>query len=313
MKIEETVNNYIERFKHATQHLDPADARLKKLDIDFVGNLSRIIETHPRIKKGQSAYIVEKALLVADGLEMSEEQKADIIYAGLLLQLGKIHLPDRLLAKPFYSMSIVDKYRYFGHVVDTATLLRGLTQFDGAGTLIRHQYEHYNGHGFPDGLVAHNIPLGARILSVVSDYIAYREGAMTGKEMFADAALSQLTIRKKSQYDPDVVDVFSNVLRGATVEELREALAQSKLHAEVTERWRKGLVLNKRNKPKFSSAIVEIGLPQLKRDMKVDSIYFEGKPFIRNCVADQAIIDNVTALAKKSGKNPIIKIFLGMD
>jgi len=50
MKIEEKVNQYIKQFKNATEHLDPADGRLKKLDIDFVRKLSRIIETHPRIK-----------------------------------------------------------------------------------------------------------------------------------------------------------------------------------------------------------------------------------------------------------------------
>lgn len=312
MKIKEKVNQYIARFKDATQHLDPADVRLKKLDIDFVRKLSRLIETHPNIKNGQSKYIAANALLIASALDMSTEEKGDILYAGLLLQLGKIYLPDRLLAKPFYSMSIVDKYRYFGHAVEAETLLRGLTQFKGAVTLIRHQHEYYNGHGFPDSLVGHNIPLGSRILSVVGDYIAYLEGSMTGKAMYVDAALSQLTIQKESRYDADIVDIFARVLKGATLEELKDAIAQSKLTAVATERWRKGLVLNKRNRSQLTSAIVEIGLPQLKLDMKVDSIYFGSEPYIRNCVVDQSIIDNVALLAKSSGKNPIIKIFLSM-
>jgi len=312
MKIEEKVKQYIEEFKHATEHLDPADERLKKLDIDFVRKLSRIIETHPGIKDGQSKYIAEKALLIAAVYDISAEQKVDILYAGLLIQLGKISLPEKLLTTPFYSLSMVDKYRFLGHAVDGEVLLHGLTQFKGAVTLIRHQYEHYNGQGFPDGLVEHNIPLGSRILSVVSDYIAYLEGSMTGKVMFADAALSQLIIQKESHYDPEIVDIFMHVLRGETLEELKETIAQAKLLAVATERWRKGLVLNARNKPLRTTTIVEIALSQLRLGMKVDSIYFGSEPYIRNCIVDQSIIDNVTLLTKRYGKNPIIKIFLSM-
>ncbi len=311
--MKEKVKEYIEQFKSATQHLDPADARLKKLDIDFVRKLSHIIEMHPRIKSGKSKYIAEKALLIASALDRGAEEKTDILYGGLLIQLGKINLPAKLLTKPFYSMSTVDKYRYLGHAVEGEVLLRGLTQFEGATTLIRHQYEHYNGDGFPDGLVEHNIPLGSRILSVVSDYIAYLDGSMTGKEMFVDTAASQLIIRKESYYDPEIVDIFINVLKGATVEELKDAIAKAKLLSVATERWKKGLVLNNRNKkPLRSSTIVEISLPQLKVGMTVDSIYFGIEPYIRNCIVDQSIIDNVTLLAKTSGKSPIIKIFLSV-
>ena len=310
MKIEEKVNQTIEQFKNATEHLDPADGCLKKLDIDFVRKLSRIIEMHPGIKNGQSKYIAEKALAVAGVFDMSAEEKVNILYAGLLIQLGKINLPDRLLTKPFYSMSRVDEYRYLGHAVDGEVLLQGLTQFKGAITLIRHQYEQYNGLGFPDGLKQYNIPLGSCILSVVRDYIEYLEGSMTGKVMYIDGARSQLMIRKKSYYDPDIVDIFGNVLKGATVEELKDTLAKSKLLAVATERWRKGLLIPKRPTISKLSTTVEIILPQLKIGMKVDSIYFGSEAYIRNCIVDQSIIDNVAALQKTNDKNPIIKIFL---
>jgi len=302
------VKKYIEQFKNTTQHLDPADERLKKLDIGFVRALSRIIETHPGIHSGQSKYIAEKAVLIAGGLDMSAEETEDIFYAGLLMQLGKITLPNALLTKSFYAMSTVDKYHYVGHVVDGEALLHGLTQFEGASILIRHQYEQYNGQGFPDGLKQHNIPLGSRILSVARDYIEYLEGSMTGKVMYIDGARSQLMIRKESHYDPDVVDVFVNVLKGATVEELKDALAKSKQLAVATEKWKKGLLINKLPPPPIT--IFEITLPQLKLGMKVDSIYFGSEPYIKNCIVDQSIIDSITALQKTRGQNPIIKIHL---
>ncbi len=308
--MEEKVKKYIEQFKKTTHDIDPADECLKKLDIKFVRSLSHIIDTHPGIKSGQSKYIAEKALLVAGGLDMSAEEKGDLLYAGLLIQLGKVNLPYKLLIKPFYSMSTVEKYLYLAHAIEGDVLLQGLPQFKGAATIIRHQHEHYDGDGFPDGLTEHNIPLGSRILCVVSDYIAFLHGAMTGSEMFADAAISQLMIRKNSCYDPDVVDVFMHVLKGATVDELKDALAKSKLLAVATERWRKGILLNEKNKAIRSATIVEISLPQLKLGMKVDSIHFGSEPYIRHCIADQAIIDNVARLTKVYGKYPVIKIIL---
>lgn len=220
---EKKLKHYIQQFKQAAQHLDPADRRIKKLNIDFVRAVSRTIETRSGINKGQSKYIAKKALVVAAGLGMSMEEAEDIFYAGLLIQLGKIHLPDDLLTKPFYSMSIAGKYRYCRHAVDGADLLKALPQFNGAMTLIRHQYEQYNGQGFPDALIGRNIPLGSRIISVVSDYADYLNGSMTGQAMYADDALSQLTIRKESHYDPEIVGIFANVLGGATVEEFKAA------------------------------------------------------------------------------------------
>ncbi len=302
----------IEQFKDATNHLDPADERIKKLKIDFVRAASHVIEAHPGVTSGQSKYIATKTLLVADAFSMSEDEKQELFYASLLVQIGKICLPDRLLAKPFYSLTVADRYSYFGHALDGADLLQELTHFKGVTTLIRHQYEHYSGQGFPDGLAGRNIPLGSRIISVVKAYIAYLNGSMTGNVIYADAARSKLMIRRESHYDPEIVSVFINVLMGKTADEIKDALANSRRHAVATERWRKGLAHTRKESLSPLLKIVEIALPQLKVGMKVDSIYFGREPYIRQCIVDQSILDNVCALTKSKGKSPIIKVFLDM-
>ncbi len=308
--MEDKIKKYIETFKNATQHHDIGAESLKKQDIIFIRTLSHIIERQFDIKNEHSKFIAEKALLIAGALDMNAEDKTNLLYASMLLQIGKMDLPGGLIKKPFYSMSVVDKYRFWGHAIDGERLLSGLEQFDGVALLIRHQFERFDGQGFPDGLAKDNIPLGVRILSVLSDYIAYIDGSMTGKPMFPDVVLSQMMIRKASFYDEDIVDIFSNVLKGATVEELKEAIIKSKLLAIATERWKKGLVVNTRKNNHWTSTIVEISLAQLKLGMKVDNIYFGCEPYIRNCIVDQSIIDNVFSLRKAKGTNPVIKIVL---
>lgn len=303
------ISKYIKQFKNTTQSLDPADERLKKLDINFVRTLTRITETYPGIHD-QSKYIAEKSLLVAGVLDLNAEETEDIFYAGMLIQLGKITLPTSIRTKPFYLMSTVHKYHYLEHAVEGGALLHHLTQFKDTATLIRHQYERYNGQGFPDSLKQLNIPIGSRILSVVRDYIEFLNGSITGIAMPINEARNQLIIRKESYYDPDVVDIFVNVIKGTTVDELKDALAKSKLSAIATEQWKKGLLIRKKATITDISSIVEISLQQLKVGMKVDSIYFGSEVYIRKCIVDQSIINNITTMQKTRNQNPIIKIFL---
>jgi len=57
--------------------------------------------------------------------------------------------------------------------------------------------------------------------------------------------------------------------------------------------------------------VIEISWMQLKPGMEIESVYFEGKPYIRNCIIDAKTILNINALRENTGKNPIIKIRVG--
>lgn len=218
--LEEKVEQRTETLKLAIQNLDQANKNLKKQYIDSIRVFSRTIEMRPGIKSGQSKYIAEKAQLVAQELGMNAEEKQNILYAGLLIQIGKMSLPDMLLTKPVHSMTNVNKQRYLKHAVAGEALLSGLAQLKGASVLIRHQYERYAGLGYPDGLLKQNIPLGSRILNVVSDYIAYLDGSMTGEAMPVRAVINELMRRKASNYDPEVIDAFVKVLKDTSPEEV---------------------------------------------------------------------------------------------
>ncbi len=305
--MKEKIIKYIERYNNTTQSLGHTDRQLKQLDIKFIRTLSGIIETTPGIHN-QSQYIAETSLQVAGGLSLSAMEAEDIFYAGFLIQLGKVTLTQNLRASPFLLMSAINKYKYLGHAVEGEDLLQVLSRFKSAATLIRYQYEHYDGQGFPDGLRQHNIPMGSRIISVVSDYAECLNGLMTGAVMSTYEARNLLIIRKGTHYDPDVVDVFVNVLKGVSVDELQNELAKMKRIAMVTKQWKKGLLIREKAAVTKNIKIVEISLPQLKVGMKVESIYFGLDIYMRNCIVDQSIIDNLATMKKTSNQQCIIKI-----
>lgn len=302
--LEEKVEQRTKQLKDTMLHLDEANENLKKQYIDSIRVFSRIIETRPGIKSGQSKYIAEKALLVARELGMGAEDKKNLLYAGLLIQIGKTSLPDSLLAEPFHSLSPVDKQRYFKHAVEGEALLNGLPQLKAASVLIRHQYERYDGSGYPNALIGTKIPLGSRILNVVGDYISYLDGSMTGEAMSVNAATNQLVSKKWTYYDPDVVDAFIKMLKETTVEEVVVE------PPPLEKSWRNSKLFGTIN-PAMERPVIEISWIQLKPGMEIESVYFEGKPYIRNCIIDAKTILNINALRENTGKNPVIKIRVG--
>jgi len=307
--LEEKVEQRTKQLSNTMQHLDRANKNLEKQYIDSIRAFSRIIEMRPGIKSGQSKYIAEKALLVARELGMDEEEQKNIFYAGLLIQIGKMSLSDALLAESYFSIPLIDKSRYLRHAVEGETLLKGQTQLKGASTLIRHQYERYDGSGFPDGLAKQKIPLGSRILNVIRDYIEYLEGSMTGEGMSVNAAINHLITRKESYYDPVIIDAFVKTLKEDPTVEVEE---EEDLPV-VRKSWKNSRLLNNGSSQNVSVArpIVDITWIQLKPGMEIISVYFEGKPYIRNCIADQKIINNIISLREHTGVSPTIKIHIG--
>ncbi|WP_432740320.1 HD domain-containing phosphohydrolase [Methylobacter sp. G7] len=304
-QLEEKVDHSSQSLKNSMQNLDLANKSLTKHYNNFIRIFSRNIEMRPGIKNGQSKYIVEKALLITQQLGLSTEDRKNIIYAGLLLQIGKISLPDNLLAEPFDAMSPANKLRYCQHAVEGEALLNEFSQLKTAAILIRHQYERYNGLGCPDGLSRQKIPLGSRILTVVSDYVAYLDGSMTGEVMSVKDVINKLMIRKGSYYDPDIIDAFVKLLKEElTVEVIPPAATV------ITKSWKNSRIGNNLKTNTENYSIIEISCSQLKPGMDIEYVYFDNKPYIRNAIANQDMIDNISALIERSDKHPIIKIRL---
>ena len=74
--------------------------------------------------------------------------------------------------------------------------------------IVRHHHENWDGTGYPDGIKGSDIPIGARILSVVDCYDALTSDRPYRPAMSAEDALAILSQRRGKMYDPLVVDTF---------------------------------------------------------------------------------------------------------
>ena len=74
--------------------------------------------------------------------------------------------------------------------------------------IVRHHHEQWNGHGYPDGLSGEQIPITARIISVVDCFDAIREDRPFRRGMSRDEAIALLVRGSGSHFDPNIVELF---------------------------------------------------------------------------------------------------------
>ena len=206
--LEEKVLARTSELSQTMMFLDAAHEKLKKSFITSVRVFSNLIEMRNPNRSGHSRRVADLARTLAQNMGMSAGEVQDVFIAGLLLDIGKIGLQDRLLDKPFHSLSVDERAEMVKYPVKGEMALMALEQLHGAAKLIRSHRERFDGTGFPDHLSGLAIPLGARILALVEDYDTALMGTAFVKPLKPAEALLLIQDGKGKRYDPMVVDAF---------------------------------------------------------------------------------------------------------
>jgi response regulator RpfG family c-di-GMP phosphodiesterase len=273
--LEEKVLHRTKQLQLSLQRIDEAHNALKKQFTGTIKVFAGSIEMRPGIKSGHSKYIAEHARNVAQRFNLDSNEVKDILYAGLLSQIGKMSLPDSLLQQSLNNMTSAGKKRYLSHGQEGWRLLQGIDQLKNAAELILYQHEHYDGSGEPHGYAGSEIPLGSRIIAVIRDYICHLDGFITGSAMSITEAQHRLEKKKNSFYDPDVVYQFLQLL------------AESKSNDE--------------------RPVIEISWTQLQAGMEAAEIIYNDILYMKDQVLSQSHIEKILDMRKLS-KNLILRV-----
>jgi response regulator RpfG family c-di-GMP phosphodiesterase len=190
------------------QFLDVAHETLKKSFITSVRVFSNLIEMRNLGRSGHSRRVAELSRTLAQNLGLSAAEVQDVFIAGLLLDIGKIGLPDRLLDKPFNSLNVDERSEVSKCPVKGEMALMALEQLHGAAKLIRSHRERFDGTGYPDHLSGLSIPLGARILAIAEDYDSALIGTSFVKPLMPAQALLMIQDGKGKRYDLSVANAL---------------------------------------------------------------------------------------------------------
>lgn len=132
----------------------------------------------------------------------------EIMIAGILLHdVGKIFTPKEILFKPGplndEEWKIMRK-----HPVDGAEILEQIPVLKDMAQIVRYHQEAYDGSGYPEGLKGEEIPIGARIATVVDSFDAMVTDRPYRKGMTVEKAVAELKRNRGTQFDPKVVDAI---------------------------------------------------------------------------------------------------------
>jgi len=174
-------------------------------------SLANAIDIRDSYTKNHSEEIATMAAETAKELGMSEEEIQAVYWGGLLHDIGKIGIPDSILLKPGpLTDEEYEKIRY--HTIAGAKIIAPIKKLAHVAPYVRASHERYDGNGYPDGLKGDEIPLGARIISVVDSYSAITDDRVYRKARTHEEAIEEIKRCSGTQFDPDVVEAFLHVL-----------------------------------------------------------------------------------------------------
>jgi len=186
--------------------------KIKDSYFEIAKALAQAIEAKDPYTHGHSERVVEYIILIAQKLDLPEEEKEVLKYAAMLHDIGKIGVrgivlnnPDDLTGEEYDE---IKKHPIVGEgIIQPIELLQPIRPF------IRHHHEWYNGKGYPDGLSGENIPLGARILAVADAYDAMKSDRPYRKALTKETAIQELKQGSGAQFEPKLVEVFLEILK----------------------------------------------------------------------------------------------------
>jgi response regulator RpfG family c-di-GMP phosphodiesterase len=202
-QIEATIQEQTLELQEAFAHLE--DASEAALDALVTALDAREHETQAHSKR-----VGEYAVHLARVTGMDEKSLTDIGQGAMLHDIGKIGVPDSILLKPGKLSD--DKWvQMRKHPQIGYWILKGIAGLRGAAEIVLSHHERYDGSGYPLGLKGEEIPLGARIFSVVDCLDAMISDRPYRAATSYESAREEIIQCSGTQFDPVVVKFFLQV------------------------------------------------------------------------------------------------------
>jgi HD-GYP domain-containing protein (c-di-GMP phosphodiesterase class II) len=177
---------------------------------------------------GSLQRLAKAAMALADRLELSATQREALELGALLHNIGEIRIPETLLQKTerltAEEQRMIEQHPLWGvEILETVPLLTPALDVVGA------HHERYDGSGYPQGLRGEEIPLAARIFTVVDalDTLTYNQSGQRARSL--SEALEVLKMEAGKQFDPRIVEAALSISEDQWAELLESQISDSNL------------------------------------------------------------------------------------
>lgn len=180
--------------------------------------LTQAVQAKDAYTEGHLRRVSEYAVSVGSRLGLRGKDLEMVHFASMLHDIGKIGIPETILGKrgslDEHEAEVMRRHPDIG-----ARLLEKLDLLRDAAPIVRAHQERYDGRvegtrhpGYPFGLMADEIPLGARIIAVVDAFDAMTTSRPYREALPVPSAVAELRRERGQQFDPEVVDAFLDVI-----------------------------------------------------------------------------------------------------
>lgn len=180
--------------------------------VQSVTALAKAIDIRDTYTITHSQQIANWAAKTARQLGCTPDEVNEIYLGGMLHDIGKIGIPDSILQKPAKlteeEWTIVRTHPTLG-----AELISPIKKLANVAPMIEYSHERFDGLGYPHEKKGMEIPLGARIISVVDSYSAMHDTRPYKQPYNTTRIIEELKQNSGKMYDPMVVDAFLKVLQ----------------------------------------------------------------------------------------------------
>lgn len=172
---------------------------------------SHALEMRERETAGHSRRVADITVALAQKLGVASDQLIQIRRGAVLHDIGKLSIPDRILLKPepLTKEEWVIMRQHPGFAYE---LLSPITYLEPALEIPCNHHERWDGTGYPRGITGEEIPLSARIFSVVDEWDALTSDRPYRRAWTREAARQYLRDQRGKKFDPIIVDAFLKLM-----------------------------------------------------------------------------------------------------
>jgi HD-GYP domain-containing protein (c-di-GMP phosphodiesterase class II) len=206
-------------FNHMSRELASYDSENKRLIealeqgyLDTIRSLASAIDAKDPYTRGHTQRVATLAVEIGRQMKLSPEELQALEYGGVLHDIGKIGMPDAILAKAA-ALTADERDMARTHPRIGSEIVAGVAFLAGAAPAIRNHHERWDGGGYPDGLAGEAIPLVARIVNAADTWDACTSTRPYQQAFTSEQALAIMAGLRGTQLDPAVHDALVAAIR----------------------------------------------------------------------------------------------------
>lgn len=198
------------QFEFAREALGVRFEEMQQMYRSTVRALASSVELRDSYTGGHIERVCNYATALSRALDTSLMAE-ELVFGYVLHDIGKLAIPDSILLKPG---ALTEREREIvkTHTTEGARLISEVPFLHAALPLVRNHHERYDGRGYPDGLAGNEIPLVARVFTLADTLDAMTTDRPYRTAMTLERSVEELRKGAGSQFDPNVVAVFTEVV-----------------------------------------------------------------------------------------------------